>query len=1143
MVASNCEDCGFNLEKLPMQLPASRKATGSPEVELTLHCPMCGHRIPKVLEDRGLFWRASEGKYRYWEEGHLSRVDKRDLFVFKMGERLELKFAKPAEPIGMLEICHIAVPCFLDGEKMQVPTLPVREEYLDCLDEKALKSAREGDPSSSSWAFGQLKRVDGKTVYVCDIPYRHLPRDRWRLSKPINLVPGGAVVGGVPVFAGLFVRHWPNVDNIRWRHHLVSFGANSDAVSLLKDYSWAVRALIPRRAHDARVEAEAEKMRVVEVPPVKPGLRFSTVSCEGTADDRARDSNRPAWIAVSVEGRGGGLFALPPARADEPQEPPLVFGLDFGTSNTVLATEEAEGKVETVKPETGARSTTRRVFGRCTTDDPNDLWPGAPWAGPHHDLLPSELMAALPWGQIAVRPDQIGTMQLGVDIGVPLHLWSQGNVAPEGASQRILGDFKWERAIRARDGGAGLAGRISWIQARFLELAVLSATAWKLCNGRAYPNQIQVNYSYPPAFSPTDLESLSAAAVIAEDRLAGYMGLEHHGQGPKSVQFKRGPDEAQAAVVGSKSHRMFTVFVDIGGGSLEVLVEDNFAAEKQKGHDGLQPEVVSNSVYFGGGAYLRSLVRGDRNCVYSDYTTLAAQVRNFPNGRTLLRAEKLFKPGRVGVAQKRAAVYGQAVADYVARLLAGVCLEHGYQHGGGDGAQQALNLSHNRLFLHHNGRWQLGEDHASGRRVLFTLMLLGNGWNTVEVALKEGMGLTLEDHFAALVRERLQQIIGLEHALAARIRDDSISLAQLKIHVECPAIVGRGPDQVLHRKAVVASNLAHPKEGSSDPKDHVRGVVGLELNVDGRVVPWHRAWGAPQVLAPGDHPKRTAATTGSQHLEEKAVVPPVRPTAAPSTAAAPPARPQWFLGATDPPTGPFTLSRLVELALEGRDAAAAARLEVWRDGLTWAAIGSIPEVMAELSKRTSLTVSPSAPPARPVWFVAEATGETGPWTVSVVLEKALHTVAGEASAVGRVEVWREGLDGWKRIDALPELKEALDRKLAATQPPVRPPTRQPATATADDPTRPPPRKAPEGPPPRKAPEGPPPRKVAPKEWHLDDGQEATGPWTVDELVARACAGRTRAAALALLVWRAGMGDWVAIEAVAELQRGVEGRTS
>ncbi len=1125
MGASKCKECGFNLESLPMQLPASRTQPHGPPTGLALHCPMCGESVPEVLADRGYFWRASEEVYRYWVEGHSPRDEKKDLFSVPIGDagRFELKFPKPARPLGTLEICHIAVPCFADGDTLQVPTLPVREEYLDCLDEEALRRAREGD-RSQGWAFGQLKRVDNKMVYVSEIPYRNFSREHWRKNRPITLVNSGHQVGGVQAFPGVFVRHWPNVNNIRWRLHLVSFGADPDAASLVRDHAWTVRALIPRLGEGGRVELENEPMRVVEVPTVKPGARLSTVSCDGRPDDRKRDNNRPAWISVSVDGRGGGLFAVARATAEEPQAPALVFGLDFGTTNTVLAAAAGDGKVETVKPESGGRSCTRWVFGRGAVDDPLDLWPAALWAGPHRDLLPSELMAARTWGEVATQPAQIDAMKLGVDLGVPLRLWSQGNALPPGAAQRILGDFKWERAVRERHDGAGLATHLPQIQARFLEQAVLTATAWKLANGRAYPSQVAVNYSYPPAFTRGDLDVLKQAAALAGARVADCLGLDWSGQGAKPVEFTLGPDEAQAAILGAQPNRMFTVFVDIGGGSLEVLVEDTLAVEGQFGHAGMQTEVVSNSVYFGGGVYLRSLVRGERTCSYGDYTTLAAQVRNFPNGRALLRAQSLFKPNRVDVARKRAAVYGQAVADYVARLLAGVCLEHGYQHGGGAGAGRALNLSRNRLFLHHNGRWQLGEDHAGGRRVLFTLMLLGNGWNTVEVALREGMGMTLEDHFGTLVRQRLQQILRAEGALAARIGDGGVTLADLEFHVECPSIVGTGEGKVLHRKAAVASSLVTPKKTSSDTKDHRRGVVGLEVNVNGRVVPWHRAWGAAQRLAPGDHPKRKAPPPP---LPVVTSTPPATASTPPATVlvggvVAPPPRLQWYLGDADPPSGPFTLPQLVERALAGRDPAAAARVEVWRQGLDWTALERVPEAMAELAKRAAAELT--GPPPRPVWFVADAAGEAGPLAPGDAIDRAVRAAGGDLAAAGGVEVWREGMPGWARLDAVPELESALARRRSPAGPPVRPPVRSPPRAAA---------------PPPRAP-APPPRAL-PKEWYIDDGQGESGPWTAAEAAERACAGRSAGAALTVMAWRDGMSEWTAIDAVPALRDAVTAR--
>ena len=827
-----CTNCGFEIGLLQMELPSSRQEARRARQDLVVHCPLCGQDHPGLLKTLGFFWRESEEKYRYWIEGSSTAGEtsrKSNSVPIGTSGKLTLRFDKPAEPLGKTDILYSAVPLFEVGNGVQEPTLPVREEYLDCLDEEALFDVRRdqpppGSPKPPGWRFGQLQKVANRTTYVSLIPYRGVPREKWE-TVPRPIVPSRSTRDDKPVFPGVFVRHWPNVDIESWRFHLVSFGVTQRAAdALLKDWTWRVKALVPPllpadRWTASHVEDETAGMRVVTVPIDLTQGRVFTVSCDGTRRDGREDRNRPAWIAVQVdgpEGSGGGLFALPPARQVAPQGYTLTFGLDFGTSNTVLATAyEPDGQVRTVSPD--PHRTTRYIVGEGVWDDPYDLWPGGAWLGPHHDLLPSELYSRVPWGELARDTSRITTMTLGVDLGIPLRLWSLGPSLAKGAAERLLVDFKWARAISGRYDT--IANQVWMVQSRFLEAAALMAVASRVCDGIAWPEKIAINYSYPPAFSATDRKNLRDAVTDAARRVTTHLGLRDPSENQKAVQFEPGPDEAQAAVMGPLPNRMFTVFVDIGGGSLEVLIEDSLAhpENKQGGHEGLQPEVVRNSLYFGGGTYLRALVNGSKTCIDGDYSTLSARVRSFPSGRDFVRAPGLFRSGRVDVARKRARVYGEAIADYVARTLAGMCLEHGFQYlrdGSVPETSRALNLSRNRLFLWNKrtSRWELGEasdaSRPDERHVRFTLMLLGNGWNTVEIPIPEGSGQTLESYFGGMVQQRLLQILEHERAAATRITDGRVTLNDVLFEVDCPSIVGTNKDQVLHRKAVVASNLS-----------------------------------------------------------------------------------------------------------------------------------------------------------------------------------------------------------------------------------------------------------------------------------------------------------------------------------------------
>lgn len=221
--------------------------------------------------------------------------------------------------------------------------------------------------------------------------------------------------------------------------------------------------------------------------------------------------------------------------------------------------------------------------------------------------------------------------------------------------------------------------------------------------------------------------------------------------------------------------REFAVFVDIGGGSMEVVVRDEFVESGTDGHQGLEKVVTSKSLSFGGGVYLRALVGAkDQGCVAPGprLLQLASRVQRYGSGTEFIDATAIFGPQRVPTARLRAQIFGEAVADYVARTLAGMCLEHGYQKGseGSPEGKRRLNLTRNRLFYLNGKRWQLGNKIENRRQVKFTLFLLGNGWNTVEIAVPEGSNQDVETFFAARVRSRLRGLLKQRRSIARRMR-------------------------------------------------------------------------------------------------------------------------------------------------------------------------------------------------------------------------------------------------------------------------------------------------------------------------------------------------------------------------------------
>lgn len=136
----------------------------------------------------------------------------------------------------------------------------------------------------------------------------------------------------------------------------------------------------------------------------------------------------------------------------------------------------------------------------------------------------------------------------------------------------------------------------------------------------------------------------------------------------------------------------------------------------------------------GGGTFLRGLLgegEGDRrgSCIApgrNSYAVLNAEIRRWDSGSRLLESSDLVAEGRRPTLLRRARAYFGFIVEWIARGLAGICLEHGRD------AQGRLELVRNRCFAlsarAEGKRWELGitDDHGQ-RKLEFALVLLGNG--------------------------------------------------------------------------------------------------------------------------------------------------------------------------------------------------------------------------------------------------------------------------------------------------------------------------------------------------------------------------------------------------------------------------------
>jgi hypothetical protein len=1161
-MSTRCEDCTFDFDVLDMIVPLpDRQRDGS--TPSSLHCPICGTPQKNLLSNRGFFWREAKGVYCVWK--HFT--DDRLADTAKLTAKLRGQFRKPPIKITVPEIVYTRVPVFRRGSTDVCPALPVRPEGLDALDADVLRAIRAGQKLDGDLKAGHIVKVEGgkegvKYEYRCTIPCLGLSRDQWP-QHIATLEPSirGLTSDAAPVIDGVFLRTWPNIRNLKWKYHLVGFGASDQSgVEELRGRRWKIRFLRARlEPKDIReagnaggvakpVESEHEFEAGGEVPVGDGGRNVyaaaTVVPGAVRADPTTEYAGRPAWIAVecSVSTKGasadaalsaGGLFALEPGTWD-PLSETSIYGIDFGTTNTVLARKSASPQTTTVSPfeDVGAAST-RWLFGSKAIPDAADFWIGRPWTGQFKDLLPSELVALRDWAVIGHDPSVLEQLQLGVDVGIPL--------APSQSEkkERLVTDFKWQRALES-NGLGSMKSNAHIVQARFLEYAMLSALADQAhrAEGRL-PKSIEIMYSYPPAFTPTDLSVLEMAFGAGSpsgltQRLKGLLD-------GATVNCTKGLDEAQSA--GLETHtanQMFMVFVDIGGGSLEVLIRDCMGGLKgagSSGHKDWDPVVASNSIYFGGGVYARSLVRSPGSkgqaCVDDamSYAQLSARIREYPSGLAFIDSS-VIRDTRRGTAQYRAEVFRDLIVEHVARSIAGVCLEHGYQGQERGGSGRTLNLSRNRLFIKSGeAEWTLGRDARGRREVQFTLLLLGNGWNSVEIATK-GTDQTLQQNFTSAVRARVQHLVRVESAeIARQIRDRTTSLDKVEIVIASEPL----PASAKHRKAVVACNLAESDKGASeDGKEAIRqrGTFGFDLRVgNGRRIPWYRSYGQPlqdaqgnAIRAPNDDkaasfrvPAANEAAAGPVAARPDLATPHVSPTGSVGTVL-------YRLHGTGLFPGPHTADEiLAHLRSLGRSAEASEVL-VWTDGYSaWKRAGDVSEIAERI--RASAPPPPPAPslppppPPPPVarYQVHHPSVPPGPHTLHGVVEAVRG--AGRGHELRDVLVWSEGWPGWRKLADVAEVQPLLAPPPAPTPAPTPPVMGMPPVPGA---------------PPSVSMPPPPPEHTQPKYFYSENGT-ARGPFTAFDLAQQLRSSYGVPAAYERSIWCEGWPAWKPASEVPEIR--------
>jgi hypothetical protein len=845
---NHCENCGFDLSRLEQTILYARKGMETRK----LHCPLCrSDRVHLAALER-VFPRPSTGRWVRWREGGAAGTSN----VITIG-RLKLKVESEIESLSKEQICFRSVPVFISNGVKTWPALPVMPEFLDCLDPAHVRTARE-----SPEAFGKVIHERGKARYQCVLPLRGLKPTEWPTYE-CDILPASPFTNAnsdadALAFRGVSVRVWPNLKRPThaWRYYLASVNASTEEGMNLFAHGrlFRSRMLVAPTDADGRPASET----ALDMIPLDQEVGREGDSAP-TGFVGASRKGRPAWVSVEFyqpastgsggrpEAIGGGLIPLRPA-VDATSGETWSLGIDFGTSNTVVAIKRRDGTFSCVAPERGRDRTPTTLNlvdgGPQTLFRGLDLWPGGEWSGPYRDLLPSELGATKRWTDVASDAAILG-LAFGRDFGVPLR-----GATGSASSEHVVSEFKWLRAVEKDKSALGRREVVQALQGRFLEAALLMTSAALLADDEVAPRTVHVNYSFPLAFDEGDLDTLRHAAEIASENLKVCTGADY--------VFPPTPllDEAQAAAGHTPSDKMFRVYLDLGGGSLEVLVDDTLARNNQQGHAGYHPHVFSTSIFFGGSVYLRSLIgasESDRrgSCVMpamSSYTRLASVVRQSPSGKALLDSPHVIAESRKATAERRARVYIGYIVEFVARILAGVCLEHGRTATG------ALDLSRNRLFTlastGNSRRWILGTQKGPSqkRAVEFSLVLLGNGWGFGDI-VRDGMK-TVEQMMAQRVYERLLEMLR-ETEIAKEISDGDMNLLDPRLSFDVSFVL---PAEGTHRKAAVALGLLGAHHATEDaqrffkkraPERH--GVLGFDmwLGDSGRKVPWYRPFGPP----------------------------------------------------------------------------------------------------------------------------------------------------------------------------------------------------------------------------------------------------------------------------------------------------------
>lgn len=770
-----CKDCGFDLSSLPGVL----RIAPMDGAEKNLTCPLCGHSVMLRIPSLGILVRGT-GQNTTFARWKLSAKD--DGSLLKVG-KLTLRL----ENLGVIEpkeVCYPRVPVFVDENgTLVVPTIPIRDEFFDCVDEVALRA---------KMATGAVGAIVGST-YQLELPLKGM-KEPAKLTLQL-LTPEAGAPSKTNAFRDLNVRVWPNLDLKDWRYYLVGVaGTNESGDRFIKE----------RRLRAKTRSSSGDNTWT----PVDTAQRDGGSLC-------CLLRERPAWLAVEIvdPSRGnngvmaGGVFVIPEARSDSAPNTQAVMGLDFGTSNTCVAVSDFmtrhNGPPELLPKIEETAWNLYLVRGGAENSSPKgpDLWPSCKGFGRYGDLIPSELTFFKPKRDLATDLERLQDWKFGIHYGIP-----SAGVAPQFVeSDYTIGDFKWAGMLRRSL--PFIASKTQALQTQYLTAVLLSAYARAAIASSQMAKGVNVRCSYPMAFVGADKQTLSDALAAAALALDDYTGV--------NWQLELAADESSSAAANAAGvDADVFVYLDMGGGSTDIAVRMSTGGSKSE-------TIYCTSVNYAGSALLAGYAgtvdprtgKPVNSCLTTQTTldVLRRRVREANHADEVISDPTLFNNSAKVVVERRTRHFYTYVNEYAARLLAAGFLDQRFKTG-------------------------TGADRKFPAELKIAFFFLGNGW---------GFAARSKDNMAQLqanlIFDRMFELVTGEKERSPYATAIVSELEQAETNVNWQVGYLR---EVPHSKAAVALGVLKVDQAHTEKSPVSSAILGWTTTVGDREIPWFVRYGS-----------------------------------------------------------------------------------------------------------------------------------------------------------------------------------------------------------------------------------------------------------------------------------------------------------